>query len=111
MDSPAGNHGSMSPWTVKNTMLAWGPDFKHGARVRAPSSNADVTPTILHLIGHPKAGNLDGRVLAEALASGPDEEQIATETRTLRVASGGYRAALQVTEAAGRRYLDKSWRE
>lgn len=111
MDTPAGNHGSMSPWTVKNTMLAWGPDFKRGVRVRAPSSNADVTPTILHLLGHSKAGALDGRVLFEALAGGPDEEQVAIETRTLRVASGAYRALLQVTEAAGRRYLDKSWRE
>ena len=23
-----GNHGSMSPWTVRNTFIAWGPDFK-----------------------------------------------------------------------------------
>jgi len=111
MDTTAGNHGSMSPWTVRNTMVAWGPDFKRGARLRTPSSNADVTPTILHLLGHPKAGALDGRVLLEALANGPDQEQVATETRTLRVANGVYRAALQVTETAGRRYLDKSWRE
>lgn len=111
IDTPAGNHGGMSPWTVKNTMLAWGPDFKRGVRVRTPSSNADVTPTILHLLGHPKAEALDGRVLFEALASGPDEEQVAVETRTLRVSNGPYRALLQVTEAAGRRYLDKSWRE
>ena len=73
--------------------------------------NADVTPTILHLLGHPKAATFDGRVLHEALVNGPDEEQVATETRTLRVANGTYRAVLQVTEAAGRRYLDKSWRE
>jgi arylsulfatase A-like enzyme len=79
--------------------------------VRTPSSNADVTPTVLHLLGNAKAATLDGRVLLEALAGGPDEEQIATETRTLRVASGAYNAALQVTEVAGRRYLDKSWRE
>ena len=76
-----------------------------------PSSNADVTPTILHLLRHPGADALDGRVLREALANGPDEEQVATETRTLRVANGAYRAALQVTETPGRRYLDKSWRE
>ena len=110
-DTTAGGHGSMSPWTVKNTMLAWGPDFKRGARVRTPSANVDVTPTILHLLGHPKADKLDGRVLLEALANGPDEEQVAVETRTLRVASGAYKAALQVTETAGKRYLDKSWRE
>lgn len=111
MQAGGGNHGSMSPWTVKNTMLAWGPDFKRGARVRLPSSNADVTPTILHLLGHAKADALDGRVLREALAGGPDEEQVAVETRTLRVSSGAYKAALQVTETAGRRYLDKSWKE
>jgi arylsulfatase A-like enzyme len=111
LDRPGGNHGGMSPWTVRNTMLAWGPDFKRGARVRTPSSNADVTPTILHLLGHPKADVLDGRVLLEALANGPDPEQVGMETRTLRVANGAYRAALQVTETAGRRYVDKSWRE
>ena len=111
LDTTGANHGSMSPWTVKNTMLGWGADFKRGARLRTPSSNADVTPTVLHLLGHAKAAMLDGRVLREALAGGPDEEQVAVETRTLRVASGAYRAALQVTETDGRRYLDKSWRE
>ena len=92
-------------------MLAWGPGFKRGVRVRTPSSNADVTPTMLHLVGNPKAGVLEGRVLAEALANGPDEEQVAVEVRTLRMANGAYKAALQVSETAGRRYLDKSWRE
>jgi arylsulfatase A-like enzyme len=111
LDTTSAGHGSMSPWTVKNTMLAWGPDFKRGARVRTPSANTDVTPTILFLLGHPQAGALDGRILREALANGPDEEQVAIETRTLHVANGAYKAALQVTETAGRRYLDKSWRE
>ncbi len=109
METASANHGSMSPWTVRNTMLAWGPGFKRGARLRTPSSNADVTPTLLHLMGNPRA--LEGRVLAESLAGGPDEERVAVEVRTLRVANGAYRAALQVTETAGRRYLDKSWRE
>jgi len=111
MDTATANHGSMSPWTVRNTMLAWGPGFKRGARLRTPSSNVDVTPTMLYLMGNPKAPSLEGRVLAEALAGGADEEQVAVEVRTLRVENGAYRAALQVTEAAGRRYLDKSWRE
>ena len=111
MDTTNAGHGSMSPWTVKNTMFAWGPDFKRGARVRTPSSNVDVTPTILHLLGHPKASALDGRILSEALVNGPDEEQVAIETRTLRVGRGSYKAALQVTETGNKRYLDKSWRE
>ncbi len=111
MNTSTAGHGSMSPWTVKNTMLAWGPDFKRNARVRTPSANVDITPTILHLLGHPKAHALDGRVLHEAFADGPDEEQVAIETRTLRVSNGAYKAVLQVTETGGRRYLDKSWRK
>jgi arylsulfatase A-like enzyme len=46
-----GNHGSMSPWTVRNTFIAWGADFKHGATVRTPVSNVDVTPTLVALLG------------------------------------------------------------
>jgi arylsulfatase A-like enzyme len=71
----------------------------------------DVAPTILHLLGmrEPLAA-MDGRPLLEALADGPDEEQVSMETRTQQVASGGYRAVLQTSEVAGRRYIDKAWR-
>src|SRR4029077_17975618 len=97
--------------TVRNTMVAWGPDFKRGATIRTPAANVDVAPTILHLLGL-RAGlaNMDGRALLEALADGPDEEQVPLETRTLQVSNGAYRAALQVSEAAGKRYIDKGWR-
>jgi hypothetical protein len=54
---------------------------------------------------------MDGRVIVEAIAQGPDEEQVATETRTLRTRSGDYRAVLQISEVAGKRYIDKAWRE
>jgi hypothetical protein len=53
---------------------------------------------------------MDGRPLLEALVSGPDEEQMPMETRTLQVANGAYRAALQVSEVMGKRYIDKGWR-
>ena len=105
------NHGGIGPWTVRNTMLAWGPDFKRGAVVRTPAANVDVAPTILHLLGQRKeAASMQGRPLLEALVDGPDEEQVAMETRTLLVAKGSYRAVLQVSEIAGRRYVDKGWR-
>ena len=112
IEASVGNHGGIGPWTVRNTMLAWGPDFKRGAVVRTPASNVDVAPTLLHLLGvTANAAELDGRPLLEALEKGPDHEQIAMETRTVRVASGGYRAVLQVSEVAGKRYVDKGWRE
>ena len=112
VDGSAGNHGGIGPWTVRNTMLAWGPDFKRGAVIRTPTSNVDVTPTLLHLLGlSTAASGMDGRVMLEALANGPDEEQVASETRTLRVRNGGYGAVLQISETGGKRYIDKGWRE
>ena len=65
-----------------------------------------------YALGHPAAAaGMDGRVILEALANGPDEEQIAAETRTLRVRNGGYGAVLQISETGGKRYIDKGWRE
>lgn len=106
------SHGGISPWTVRNTMLAWGPDFKRGVNIRTPTSNVDLAPTLMHLLGQPGTiPRMDGRVMLEALAGGPDPEQIVTATRASRVQNGGYRAVLQVTEVAGKRYIDKGWRE
>jgi arylsulfatase A-like enzyme len=111
----AGNHGSMSPWTVHNTFLAWGVDFKRGATVHAPVSNVDVTPTLVALLGLDRDAGLprfDGRAITEAFVDGPDEEQVATKTMTYVAATpdGGYRIAIQVSEVGAERYLDKSWR-
>ena len=112
VESTIASHGGISPWVIRNTMLAWGPDFKRGATVKAPTSNVDVTPTLLHLLGQGGAiARMDGRVMLEALATGPDPEQVVAATHALRAQNGGYRAVLQVTEVAGKRYIDKAWRE
>ena len=104
------DHGSMSPWNVRNTFLAWGAGVKKGITARAPAGNVDVTPTVLALLGLEGEAGLDGRVVAEALQGGPDPEAVAAETRVHTAAAGGYRAALQISTVAGRRYVDKSWR-
>jgi arylsulfatase A-like enzyme len=113
----ASDHGSMSPWNVRNTMLAWGVGFKTRTTVGVPAGNADVAPTILALLGLDDGGDrghavggLDGRVLAEALAGPADPEQVAVDTRVHTVETGAYRAAIQVSTVDGRRYIDKSWR-
>jgi arylsulfatase A-like enzyme len=110
-----GNHGSMSPWTVRNTFFAWGVDFKRGVTIRTPSSNVDLAPTLLALMNLDREvdlGRFDGRALREAFADGPDEEQVPIQVRTYFVKSDddGYRAALQITELDRQRYVDKSWR-
>ena len=112
VDTGDANHGGIGPWTVRNTMLANGPDFKRSAVVRTPTSNVDVSPTLLYLLGMTRElSEMDGRPLMEALASGPDQEQVPLETRSLRVQNGAYRAVLQVSEVDGKRYIDKAWRE
>jgi arylsulfatase A-like enzyme len=111
-DGSGASHGGIGPWTVRNTMLAWGPGFKRGAVVRTPTANVDVAPTLLHLLGLPTAASaMDGRVMLEALAGGPDEEQVATEIHSWHVRDGNYSAILQTSEAGGKRYIDKAWRE
>jgi arylsulfatase A-like enzyme len=106
----AADHGGMSPWNVRNTGLAWGAGVKRGVTVDVPTGNADVTPTVLALLGLEGEPGLEGRVVAEALEGGPDPEQIAVETRVHTVSAGAYRAALQVSTVGGRRYVDQSWR-
>ncbi len=110
-----GNHGSMSPWTVRNTFIAWGVDFKRAATVRTPVSNVDITPTLLALLGldrDPALPRFDGRAIVEAFVDGPDHEQVPMQTTTHIVATpdGSYRAAIQVSEVGAQRYIDKSWR-
>jgi predicted AlkP superfamily pyrophosphatase or phosphodiesterase len=107
----ASGHGSMSAWTVRNTWFAWGADFKDGIVNRVPASNVDIAPTILALSGLDPS-ELDGRVLREALNDGPDYEKIPLETRSFATFApdSGYRAAIQVTQVAQQRYIDKSWR-
>src|SRR6185295_6308871 len=102
----AGNHGSMSPWTVNNTFFAWGVDFKRGITVRTPASNVDVTPTLLALM-NVEAGPFDGRVLSEAFAGGPDAETTPVQVRTYFVETTDkrYRAALQTSELGMQRYI------
>lgn len=105
------NHGGIGPWTVRNTMIASGPDFKRGVTVRTPAANVDVAPTILHLLGMGAAArDMQGRILREALVDGPDEEQVPMNVTTREVSAGGYRAVLQASEVDGRRYVDKAWR-
>ena len=77
-------HGSSSPWDVHNTLLAGGPAFKKGLKVRLPSGNVDLAPTILKLQGLPKGDAMQGRVLEEALLGGPDPAGAKAEKRVFK---------------------------
>lgn len=67
-----GTHGSMSPWEFRTFTVARGPAFKSATRIEAATAHPDLTPTILQVLGLPIPSHIEGRVIDEILAGGPD---------------------------------------
>ena len=103
-----GMHGGFWRADVRNTMIAFGPDFKRGFVDRAPASNADIAPTLARVLGiaMPSRGRLKGRTLAEALAGGPATTPSTCGELAARPTEHGVRTAIHFQVAAGVRYLD-----
>jgi len=101
----AADHGALSPWEVRNTLIAAGPAFKRGLVSDVPAGNADVAPTLAHALGIAAPGPFDGRVLAEALAGGPDPARASVVRTTLDASHGRYAQRVQVAEVDGARYV------
>lgn len=100
-------HGSASRHDVRNTLIAAGPALRSGIEVALPTSNVDLAPTFLYLLGLTGAPTMAGRPLTEAFRDGPE---LPAEPRTAEVAretpDGRYRAVARSTVVLGRRYLD-----
>ncbi|MGZ5925227.1 MAG: alkaline phosphatase family protein [Rhizomicrobium sp.] len=111
MDTPLatgqGNHGSFSRAETRNFMAAIGPDFKAGYADPAPISNADIAPTLAHLMGLelPAKGALKGRVISEALAGGAE---VTVKTQLIKSAPGpdGVQTILNLQTVGPARYFD-----
>ena len=105
-------HGSASPYDIHNTLIAAGPDIAAGSELSLPTSNVDLAPTFLHLLGLTAAPTMAGRALIEALAAGPDLPA-ARETGEIAAATpdGRYRAVARTSSVFGRRYLDAATAE
>ena len=98
----ASGHGGLSPWVVRNTLVAWGADFKPRTRIDAPASLADVMPTVLAILGVKEPCTRScGRVLREALKDGPAPGSIKTSRRVVRATAGAYRASVEISRAPG----------
>ena len=100
-------HGSSSPYDIHNTLIAAGPDLRMGIEVSLPTSNVDLAPTFLYLLGLIAAPAMTGRVLTTAMVDGPE---LAADQQPAEVAAetpdGRYRQSAQISLAFGRRYLD-----
>lgn len=108
-----GMHGSFSRADTFNAMVAFGPDFKAGYVDGAPSSNADIAVTLASLLKlelPPGKGILRGRVLSEAIKSGPDTVSFtppAAKTAT-RPGPEGRRTVLFTQRVGANIYLDQA---
>ncbi|HKS38473.1 MAG TPA: alkaline phosphatase family protein [Verrucomicrobiae bacterium] len=106
-----GTHGTLSPFDMRNTLVAAGPDFRRGFVNRLPSGNVDVAPTILWILGVKPPKPMDGRVLSEALTIAGPAVGAAKATRieaTNRQDGLVWRQYLKRTELNGVIYLDEA---
>ena len=97
---------------MRNTLVAAGPDFKSGFVNELPSGNADLAPTILHILGVPQDSGspMDGRVLREALLDSPKPSEPAV-TKTIEASRDiglfTWRQYLKTSQYDGRTYFDE----
>lgn len=103
-----GMHGSFSRADTDNMMMAIGPDFKREFIDASPASNADVAPTLAHVLKLrlPRRGNLVGRVLREALVDGPNSITSRSEILQSAPAANGQQTLLKFQTVENTRYLD-----
>ena len=104
-----GQHGSMSRHEMNNVLIARGPKFRRSSRVTSPTGNVDIAPTALSLLGLPISDDMDGRVLVEALAGGPESVEWTSETYTAERTMVGekYCQHVQVSRVEETVYLDE----
>jgi len=105
-----GMHVTLSRFDMRNTLIASGPDFRHGAVDELPTGNVDIAPTILWILGIKPPKRMDGRVLTEALTIDGPKVGAPKTTRietTHRLEKSVWRQYLQRTELNGVVYFDE----
>ena len=107
----AGSHGSMSRHEIKNILFASGPSFKSTLKLDTPSSNLDLAPTILRILGISGEWEMHGRVLDEALAGGPDAGDLAWSTELHdaehNLGEKVYRQQIKISRVGAASYVDE----
>ena len=105
-DGVAG-HGTSSPYDIHNTLIAAGPDFREHATSDAPTSNVDIAPTLLRLLGITQPPTMTGRTIEEGLRGGENVRLQRTEGGiVLGTDRSGYGLSAHYSNVNNSRYLD-----
>lgn len=102
-------HGTSSPYEIHIALLAAGPSFKKSFEDELPTSNVDITPTILHIHHIPVPKNMDGRVVSEMLTgAGAQPETVKKETITTTARPDGtvYTLSIERSVLGTHKYVD-----
>ena len=102
----AGDHGGISPFEMRNTLIAAGPHFRAGTVSDVPCGIVDIAPTVLHCLGVTPPAEWGGRVLAEALRDGGTPPWVEVEERA--VSFHGGQQLLTVARADGVSYTSRA---
>jgi arylsulfatase A-like enzyme len=105
-----GMHGSFGRANTFQFMAAIGPDFKKQFVDDAPVSNADIAPTLVHVLGFDIAakGALVGRIIQEALPGGPPSISFERRTAVSQSAASGNATILMYQQLAKQVYFDEA---
>ncbi len=104
-----GSHATLSEFDVHNTLIAAGPDFRRHEATTLPSSNVDIAPTVLHLLGLEPPVKLDGRVLLEAIEEKAERTEVLSKTMpaSRKFPSGEWQQYLRVSLVGETVYIDE----
>ena len=104
-----GSHQSLSEFDLHNTLIAAGPDFRQRFTTSLPSSNVDIAPTVLHLLGLEPPQKFDGRVLVEGMEE--KAERIEALSKTMQASrkfpGGEWQQHLRVSLVGETIYFDE----
>jgi arylsulfatase A-like enzyme len=103
-----GSHVTLSEFDVHNTLIAAGPDFQKQTATTLPSSNVDIAPTVLHILGLDPPQKFDGRVLLEGMEEKADRMESLSKTMQAarKFPSGEWQQHLTVSLVGETVYID-----
>jgi predicted AlkP superfamily pyrophosphatase or phosphodiesterase len=103
-------HGGSSPYEIHIPLIASGAGFKKQFVSELPTSNVDITPTVLFLQGIKLPTGFDGRVLTELLDKKDQVSELKSKKETIETSVkhdwGVYKLVLERTQLGEHKYID-----